>query len=155
MAWRDTLIALRAELAQVRAERRRQAAEEEAELGKIRQDLSHMSDSLEIPGLLYEMSSTLLSGKGEVETIVSWEVDRDQPESTEDDLELESEDPPDEEDMITTVLSWEEDGEREIAVEVLSTQQGASLQVNGVDIRPERDALQQALVEAFRDELEV
>ena len=155
MAWRDTLIALRAELAQVRAERRRHAAEEEAELGKIRQDLSHMSDSLEISGLLYEMSSTLLSGKGEVETIVSWEVDRDEPASTEDDLESESEDPPDEEDIITTVLSWEEDGEREIAVEVLSTQQGTSLQVNGVDIRPERDALQQALVEAFRDELEV
>ena len=155
MSWKDTLIRLRGELAQVRGERRRQAAAEEAELGRIRQDLSHMSDSLEISGLLYEMSVTLLDGKGKIETIVSWESDRDTPEVDEDDSELESEDLRDEEDIITTVLSWEEEGEREIAVEVLSTRQGTSLQVNGVDIRPERGALEQALVEAFHDELEV
>jgi hypothetical protein len=29
------------------------------------------------------------------------------------------------------------------------------VQVNGVDIRPEREALEQALVEAFREELEL
>ena len=155
MSWRDTLIKLRGELAQVRGERRRQAAAEEAELGKIRQDLSHMSDSLEISGLLYEMSVTLLDGKGKIETIVSWESGRDEPEVDENDSELESEDLRDEEDVITTVLSWVEEGEREIAVEVLSTRQATSLQVNGVDIRPERGALEQALVEAFRDELEV
>ena len=142
MPWRDILIVLRDEMAQVRAERRRQAAEAEAESRRIRQDLSHISDSLEISGLLYEMNATLLEGKGNIETVVSWESDRDQPEADGDgnDLELESENPHDEEDLITTVLS---------------TQQGTSLQVNGVDIRPERDALEQALVEAFRDELEV
>ena len=53
------------------------------------------------------------------------------------------------------MLSWEEAGDREIAVEVVSDSEGISLQVNGVEIRPEREALEQALVEAFRDELEL
>ena len=32
---------------------------------------------------------------------------------------------------------------------------GIYLQVNGVDVRPEREALEAALIEAFRDELDI
>ena len=70
-----------------------------------------------------------------------------------DDLEADVED--DDEEAITNILSWDEDGDREIAVEIILDEEGVSLQVNGVEIRPEREALEQALVEAFRDELEL
>ena len=155
MAWRDTLVELRNELTQMRAERQQQAADAAAGLRKIREELSQTGDVLGISELLSEMNATLLEGKGAVETIVSWDADREGPDGDEKNLEFEPEDDPDDEDVITTVLTWEEDGEREIAVEVVSTEQGSALQVNGVVIRLERDALEQALVDAFRDELEV
>ena len=101
------------------------------------------------------MNSTLLEGKGVIENIVSWDSVDEGSDEDEDDAEFETEDEQDEVEVITIVLTWEEAGQREIAVEVVSTEHGPALQVNGVDIRPERDALEQALVEAFRDELEV
>jgi hypothetical protein len=155
MPWRDTLIKLREQLAHERAARRRQAAEDAVELRNIREELSRMSDSLEISGLLYEMNATLLDGNGNIETVVSWDSASEETGDAADASEVRSEEPLEEENIITTVLSWEEDGEREIAIEVVSAEQGPSLLVNGVDIRPDRDALEQALVEAFRDELEV
>ncbi len=144
MAWRDILIQLRDELAEARAERQRQAAVEEAELRQAREEISRLAGSLGINEMLSELNATLLDGWGEVETVVSWES---APDDAEDDEE--------EGDVITTILSWEEGGEREIAVDLASAEGGASVQVNGVDVRPERDALEQALVEAFRDELEL
>jgi len=119
--------------------------------------MSRLADSLGIISLLSEMNATLLDGQGAVETVVSWEsresggeaADDEDEDSDEDDLEGQ-----DGEDVITTVLAWEEEGEREIAVEVVATEEGISLQVNGVEIRGERDALEQGLIESFRDELE-
>ncbi len=58
-------------------------------------------------------------------------------------------------DVISAVLTWEEDGERELAVDLGIADQGSFLQVTEVDIRPEQQALERALVEAFRDELEL
>lgn len=157
MAWRDTLVGLREELAQVRADRRRRADEEQAELMKARDGMSRLSESLGVSGLLSEMNATLLNGAGEVETIVSWDADDDSgpDEDGRDYEQVLDDDEDDYDELITTVLSWDEDGEREIAVEVVLTEHGPALHVNGVDIRPDRDALEQALVEAFRDELEV
>lgn len=145
---------LRDELAAVRAERRRQAAAEESELLRDRQELTALADSLRIAGMLSDMNATLLSGGGDVETIASWEIDEDL------DYEEEvtkSQDAGDDEeaDAVTTLLSWEEEGEREIAVDLVWDGEATFLQVNGIEIRQERDALQQALVEAFRDELEL
>ena len=155
MPWQDTLVNLRSELAQVRAERQQQANDAEAELQKVRGELSQTLDTLGISGLLSEMNSTLLEGKGAIETMVSWDSDDEGSDEDEDDADFETENEEGEEEIITTVLTWEEAGQREIAVEVVSTEQGPALQVNGVDIRLERDALEDALVEAFRDELEV
>ena len=52
-------------------------------------------------------------------------------------------------------MIWDEAGEREIVVDLGLSEDGTYLQVNGVDIRMEAEALEQALVEAFRDELEL
>ena len=157
MAWLDTLIHLRGELAEVRARRLKRAEADEAELSQVRKGMADLSDSLGIGQLLADMNHTLLEGRGEVETIASWDQESDDSNSgpdsdeefAEDDLEA------DNEDAITNLLSWDEDGDREIAVEVILDEEGISLQVNGVEIRPEREALEQGLVEAFRDELEL
>ena len=149
MAWRDTLGRLREELAEVRAERQRRAAAEDAEIQRQREELSRLVTSLGINQLLSQMNNTLLNGQGDIETIVSWEAPAEDDDGDVDDLEEE------EADLIATMLTWEEAGEREIVVDLASGEQGSYLQVNGVDIRLEAAALEQALVEAFRDELEL
>ena len=149
MAWRDTLGRLREELADVRAERQRQAAAEYAEIQQQREELSSLATSLGLNQLLNEMNATLLNGAGDIETIVSWDAPA---EDDDDDVEDQEEE---EADLIATILTWDEAGEREIAVDLGLGEDGTYLQVNGVDIRLEAGALEQALVEAFRDELEL
>ena len=149
MAWQDTLLELREELAAARAERLQRASEETAEISKQRDELTQLSASLGISDLLSEMNRTLLDGKGEIETIVSWE-----PEAEDDDLSP-NDDEEEEADGITAFLTWEEAEEREIAVDLGLAEDGAYLQVNGADTRPERDALESALIVAFRDELDI
>ena len=151
MAWQDTLSELREELAAVRAERLQRASEEAAKISKQRDQITQLAASLGISDVLSEMNRTLLDGKGEIETIVSWE-----PEDQDDDLSPDDDDEEDEEaDGIAAFLTWEEGEEREIAVDLGAAEDGIYLQVNGVDIRPEREALETALIEAFRDELEI
>ncbi len=153
MAWRDNLSALRDQLAEVRAQRLQRAADEEARLHADREQLVRMADSLKVSDLLLEMNSTLLQNRGDIQRANSWNLDIDLDDDSENGLDLIDEEQDD--DAVTTVLSWEESGGREIAVEVVSDPEGFSLQVNGVEIRPEREALEQALVVAFRDELEL
>ena len=158
MAWRDALRELTEELADVRAQRQERAAAEDAELAKARDELTGLAQNLDVAALLTEINATLLEGKGQIEAILSWEAGGDD-DQDDDDLELFGPetyaDPDEEEDVASSVLTWDEDGDREIAVEVIMSDDGISLQVNGVEVRPEREALEAALVEAFRDELEL
>jgi hypothetical protein len=155
MAWRDDLLALQRELAAVRTERRQQAEAEEAEHQRDLERLSQLSSSLAIPDLLSEMNQLLLEGKGEIETFTPWDTNEDEVEEAEYDLVLDDEDLEEEGDVLTVILSWQEDGEREIAVDLGLTDEGVYLQVNGTAVRTERRALEQALVRAFREELEL
>ncbi len=147
--WRDTLAELKEELADARAERMRRDAEENAELQRQRAVLSELVESLEISDLLTEMNRTLLDGGGAIETILSWETE------DEDDDMLPYGPEEEEGDVIALILTWVEGGERELAVDVGVTDDGTYVQVNGVEIRPEREALEAALVEAFREELDL
>jgi len=153
MAWQETLRELRDELAEVRTERQWQADTEATELRHARTELSGMASSLGIFEMLSEMNATLLGGKADLEQIVSWDDGEGDVEREDDGLDVVEDD--EEDDAVSTILSWEERGEREIVVDVIAAEGGTSVQVNGVDIRPERDALEQALVEAFREELEL
>ena len=152
MAWRDILVQLRGELADVRAQRQRQYEADQVEIQRQRDQLSRMARDLGIVDLIKEMNDVLLEGRGELEHIVSWEPIPDQniadaPESMlEDEVEVEA-------DVISDILTWEEGGELELAVDLGISDDGIYLQVNGVDIRTEREALEQALIEGFRDEL--
>jgi len=157
MAWRDTLSTVRDDLAKLRAERQRQSEEENVRRQERQQELTRISGSLEVPRLLDDMNDILIRGQGHVETEVSWEIsDDDEPDDDEDvDMIDLDEELVEDADYITAILTWEEDGEREIAVDLGWTDQGAYLQVNGVNIRTDREALEDALVQSFREELEL
>jgi hypothetical protein len=148
MAWRDTLAELKEELANVRAERLSQASDEDAEIEKEREELSRLADSLGVSELLADMNHTLLNGQGTVEKIVSWEAD----EEDEDGLAAEEEE---DADVIALILTWEERGERELAIDLGVTDEGVYVQINGIEIRAEREAMEPALLQAFREELEL
>ena len=156
MSWRETLEGLKEELTDVRAQRKRQVDEEKAGLQKERDDLSKMAQNLGVDELLAEMNTTLLDGKGEIETIIGWVSDGDDLES-EQVISMNGDEPEEDDntDVITTILSWDEGGELEIAVDLGLSDDGIYLQINEIEIRPERNALEQGLIEAFRDELEL
>lgn len=158
MAWRDTIESLQSELAAVRAERRRQSQLAEAARQDQRQQLTRMAQTLEISRLIDDMNSVLLQGTGEIEAYSSWDPpDQELKDGPDDDMDLLGLAGPEDEDadFVSTVLTWEEDGECEIAVDLGIAEDGMYLQVNEIDIRLEREALEQALVEAFREELQV
>ena len=157
MTWRDTLEGLKQELTEVRSQRQRRVEEEDAGLQKERDDLSRMAKDLGVDELLAEMNATLLDGKGVIQTIIGWESDDGDPD-LEGVISMNGEEPDDDDedtDVITTILSWEEGGEMEIAVDLGLSDEGIYLQINEIEIRPERDALEQGLIVAFRDELDL
>ena len=157
MTWRDTLEGLKQELTEVRTQRQRRVEEEDAGLQKERDDLSRMAKDLGVDELLAEMNATLLDGKGEIQTIIGWESDDGDP-ALEGVISMNGDEPDDDDedtDVITTILSWEEGGEMEIAVDLGLSDEGIYLQINEIEIRPERDALEQGLIVAFRDELDL
>jgi len=154
MAWRDTLRGLRDELAEIRAQRQRDRQADEAEQQAQRLEMARVADSLGLSSLLQEMNSVLLNGQGEVEYISSWEeeMEEDPDESL---LKLDALEELENEDYINVILTWEEDGEREIVLDLGFGEPEMPLLVNGVDIRLEQEALEQALLEAFRMQLEL
>ena len=149
MAWLDSLSELKEELAGVRAERLSQTSVDEAEIQKERDELSRLAESLEVSDLLAEVNATLLDGQGSVEKIVSWESDGD--DDGDEETGLDEEDA----DVIALILTWEERGERELAIDLGVTDDGTYVQVNGIEVRAEREALEPALLQAFREELEL
>ncbi len=156
MTWRDTLLDLRDELAETRAQRLRQTQEENTEAERVRGVLNQLVDSLQIPQLLTELNEILLEGKGNLETFISWEGEDedDEPEKGFNLVSLNEEQ--EELDEIYMSLTWEENDERTIEVEVGNSEdEGLYLMVNGVSIRHEQAALEQALVVAFREELDL
>ena len=142
MAWLDSLSELKEELAGVRAERLSQTSVDEAEIQEERDELSRLAESLAVSDLLAEMNATLLDGQGSVEKIVSWESD----EEVDGDQDA---------DVIALILTWEERGERELAIDLGVTDDGIYVQVNGIEVRAKREALEPALLQAFREELEL
>ena len=155
MTWRETLIDLKQDLVEVRANRERRVEEAEAGLKKEREDLSLMAQNLGVEQLLIEMNSTLLDGNGEIETIVGWEADEEDDDNLGSRISIIDAVPDDDEDadVITSILSWNEGGVLEIVVDLGLSDEGIYLQINEIEIRPEREALEQGLIVAFKDEL--
>ena len=146
MPWRESLLQLKEELTQVRASRLERLQALDREIAGEREQLLSLQESLDISAVLAEMNEVLIDGQGEVDTTVEWETEDD-----EDSPDLED----DAADVITTSLSWDEGEELEILVDLVMLDEGISLIVNGVQVRQDRDALERALLNAFREQLEI
>ena len=146
MAWRDSLEQLKAELTQARATRMERLEAYDQEVAAEREELLSRHDSLNITSLVLEMNEVLLDGQGEVETTVEWETGEEEEELVYDDETA---------DVISTTLSWDEGEELEVAVELAMLDEGISLMVNGVQIRQDPGALERALIDAFREQLQL
>ena len=146
MPWRESLLQLKEELTAARANRLERLEAFDRQVEAEREELKSRQEALQIAALVGEMNEVLLEGQGRAETTVEWE--------SEDDEDLfEGED--DMADVITTSLTWDEGEELEVVVELVMLDEGLALMVNGVQIRQDPDALERALIAAFREQLEM
>lgn len=142
MPWRDSLLELKAELTESRATRMARMEAFDNEVAAEREQLQTTHQELEISQLIAEMNEVLLDGQGETETVREWEDEVDDEDYDEDAA-----------DVITTALTWDEGEDLEVVCELVMLDEGLALMVNGVQIRLEREALEQALLDAFREQL--
>ena len=151
MDWRDTLVNLKADLSEAREKLSADWQATEDDLAVQRLELVNQADAMGIANLLSGLNSVLLDGQGTISYLKSWEEESDDASPGLD----ESMDDLDDADYVSTILNWEESGLCEIAVDVELGEQGISVQVNEVEIRPEQEYLELALITAFKEELDL
>lgn len=149
MDWRDTLVNLKADLSEAREKLSADWQATEDDLAVQRLELVNQADAMGIDNLLSGLNTVLLDGQGTISYLKSWEEESDDASPGLD----ESMDDFDDADYVSTILNWEESGLCEIAVDVELGEQGISVQVNEVEIRPEQEYLELALITAFKEEL--
>ena len=147
MAWRDSLEQMKAELSQGRATRMERLEAYDQEVAAEREELLSRQ---EIAGNFRaahrdERSIVGRPGRGGDHRRVG------NGGRVEDELIYED----DAADVITTELTWDEGDELEVVVELAMLDEGISLMVNGVQIRQDRNALERALIDAFREQLQL
>ena len=145
MPWRDSLAQIKAEMTEARATRMARMEAYDREVAAEREQLLALQQSLEIAALIADMNDVLLDGQGQAETVVEWETEDDDQAFDDDDAA----------DVITTALTWDEGEELEITVELVMLDEGVALMVNGIQIRHDRGALERALLDAFREQLQL
>ena len=151
MDWKDTLVNLKSDLADARSKLRSDWQAIEHDLAAQRSELVKQADAIGITDLLSEINTVLLEGLGTISYIKSWEEDSEGDSRSLD----ESMDDFDDADYVSTILSWEESGLCEIAVDIESGEQGIAMQVNEVEIEPQEEPLKSALITAFKEELDL
>ena len=145
MPWRDSLMQLKSEMSTARASRLERLEAFDRQVAAERDELLARQESMRITALVSEMNEVLLDGQGSVETTVEWEAEEEDRFEGEDDMA----------DVISTALTWDEGEELEVLVELAMLDDGLTLLVNGVPIRQDPDALERALLNAFREQLEI
>ena len=145
--WHNNLEQLAQELSEAREDRDRLIAETGKANAQFQEEIENQVNNLEIETLLIEMNNKLLTKTGSVTSSKSWE----EPIASDD----ESEEELDDGDFISVLLEWEENGEREIAVDLGRDDSGLYLEVNGHEIPMEKESLQAALLYAIKEELDL
>lgn len=153
MDWSEELRSLRGELDSLRREREKHAAEDEVVRQQRRGEIKALFQTLRIEQSLSDMNRALLDSAGELEVFAPGEPGEELQEDDHDDDVVEGEEVEEESESMAGILTWEEDGTREIAVDLGITDEGPYLEVNGAGIRLEEEAIRQALIRAFRDEV--
>jgi hypothetical protein len=151
MNWKETIESLVPELTLIREERERVIAAEALERYTSRAQITALADELEIVLLLEGINSIVFGSTASVEFSQSW-ISEGPPDEIDLDDEIEEGI-----DYVSAILSWDEqtngESEREIAVDIGLSVNGIYLQVNEIDVRPERIAVENALIEALREEI--
>ena len=151
MEWMDTLVNLKSDLTDARDKLRTDWQAIADGLDEKRLELVNQADAMDISSFLSQINTVLLEGQGTISYLQSWEEESDDDASGLD----ESMDDFDDADYVSTILTWQESGLCEIAVDVELGEQGIAVQVNEVEIRPDPESLKSALITAFKEELDL
>ena len=148
--WNEKLNLAASELESAREKRDDLIKETEAAIIRYQVEIETLFTELDVEKLLNDMNKVLFSGSGSLQVTKSWEDSRsaDTEENEEDDEEVQDTD------FISCVLEWEENGERELAVDVGRDDSGLYIEVNGHEISMDEETLQAAVLYAVKEELD-
>ena len=148
--WNEKLNLAASELESAREKRDDLIKETEAAIIRYQVEIETLFTELDVEKLLNDMNKVLFSGSGSLQVTKSWEDSgsADTEESEEDDEEVQDTD------FISCVLEWEENGERELAVDVGRDDSGLYIEVNGHEISMDEETLQAAVLYAVKEELD-
>jgi hypothetical protein len=149
--WNEKLNLAASELESAREKRDDLIKETEAAIIRYQVEIETLFTELDVEKLLNDMNKVLFSGSGSLQVTKSWEDSgsTDTEESEEDDEEVQDTD------FISCVLEWEENGERELAVDVGRDESGLYIEVNGHEISMDEETLQAAVLYAVKEELDL
>ncbi|CAI8351942.1 MAG: Uncharacterised protein [Chloroflexota bacterium] len=149
--WNEKLNLAASELESAREKRDDLIKETEAAIIRYQVEIETLFTELDVEKLLNDMNKVLFSGSGSLQVTKSWEdsSSADTEESEEDDEEVQDTD------FISCVLEWEENGERELAVDVGRDESGLYIEVNGHEISMDEETLQAAVLYAVKEELDL
>ena len=148
--WNEKLNLAASELESAREKRDDLIKETEAAIIRYQVEIETLFTELDVEKLLNDMNKVLFSGSGSLQVTKSWEdsSSADTEESEEDDEEVQNTD------FISCVLECEENGERELAVDVGRDESGLYIEVNGHEISMDEETLQAAVLYAVKEELD-
>ena len=148
--WNEKLNLAASELESAREKRDDLIKETEAAIIRYQVEIETLFTELDVEKLLNDMNKVLFSSSGTLQVTKSWEdsSSADTEESEEDDEEVQDTD------FISCVLEWEENGERELAVDVGRDESGLYIEVNGHEISMDEETLQAAVLYAVKEELD-
>ena len=148
--WNEKLNLAASELESAREKRDDLIKETEAAIIRYQVEIETLFTELDVEKLLNDMNKVLFSGSGSLQVTKSWEdsSSADTEESEEDDEEVQDTA------FISCVLEWEENGERELAVDVGRDESGLYIEVNGHEISMDEETLQAAVLYAVKEELD-
>ena len=164
MPWRDDLLVLRNEVETALARILGEPVEEDSDVLQDRQELYQLATSLQVAQLLLDINEVVLSGTGRVESTSLMEYYDDDDvlysmeDLSEDDEEEDDEEEGDEEQLedneeLRFSLFWDDATECAVDVELGKSSGRIYLLVNGEEVRPQREVLETAVLDAFRAEM--
>lgn len=167
MAWRDDLLVLRNEVETALARILGEPVEEDSEVIRDRQELYDLANSLQVAQMLLDVNEVVLSGTGRVEStsLMEYYDDQDFPyameslrENDEDEDEEDGEgqeEELDDNEELRFSLFWDDSTECAVDVELGKSNDRIYLLVNGEEVRPQREVLETAILDAFRAEMDL
>jgi hypothetical protein len=151
--WEDSLSNLSIDIENIRKERLELETKNRKEDQANRKLLLETANNLELESLLQSINEKILHNNGIITINNSWESETDlndpEPEPNADEQDEEDTD------YISYILDWDEDGEREIAIDIGLEDGSMYLEINGHDVALEAPEIQQMLINVIQEELEI